>query len=324
MKKPMVTRIVMAFVILASLVAIAVFFVSFRDSSIEYAREEAVVFKGDSNTADNKDTDGDGLKDWEEVFWKTDPNNPDTDGDGTTDGDEIDLERNPKVAGPDDELFLHPAFESSSKGATTTTSKIGARIANDYLALKESGTPITPEITEQLVNSILESTEPVLVLSYREGDFNIDSDSSRQSLRAYADSLGRVFLDNTPDSYVNELFAAHRAVYHEDMTELEQIDIVIESYEKIDREILQMSVPALLIEEHTNVANSVKGLLSVIKTMRDMDKDMVSGIVALSDHPRYAFALEQSINALAEIMAENNISFEPGEAGYEITNINSN
>ena len=41
------------------------------------------------------DTDQDGLKDWEEVLWKTDPNNPDTDGDGVNDGDEVVQGRSP-------------------------------------------------------------------------------------------------------------------------------------------------------------------------------------------------------------------------------------
>ena len=52
----------------------------------------------------DKDTDGDGLKDWEELLWKTDPNKMDTDGDGTPDGEEINLGRNPLKAGPNDKI----------------------------------------------------------------------------------------------------------------------------------------------------------------------------------------------------------------------------
>ena len=40
-----------------------------------------------------KDSDNDGLKDWEEVLWKTDPNNPDSDGDGMNDNEEVLSER---------------------------------------------------------------------------------------------------------------------------------------------------------------------------------------------------------------------------------------
>lgn len=41
------------------------------------------------------DTDEDGLKDWEEVIYGTDPYNPDTDGDEISDGDEIAQGSNP-------------------------------------------------------------------------------------------------------------------------------------------------------------------------------------------------------------------------------------
>jgi len=43
----------------------------------------------------NRDSDGDGLKDWEEAIFHTDPHNPDTDGDGTPDGEEVRLGRDP-------------------------------------------------------------------------------------------------------------------------------------------------------------------------------------------------------------------------------------
>jgi len=43
----------------------------------------------------NQDSDADGLKDWEEALYHTDPHNPDTDGDGTPDGEEVKLGRDP-------------------------------------------------------------------------------------------------------------------------------------------------------------------------------------------------------------------------------------
>ena len=50
------------------------------------------------------DADGDGLPDWEEALWSTNPKKPDTDGDGTPDGEEVAVHRNPRKAGPSDSL----------------------------------------------------------------------------------------------------------------------------------------------------------------------------------------------------------------------------
>ena len=50
---------------------------------------------------DLEDRDGDGLLDYQEIMYITDPDNPDTDGDGLLDGDEINILTNPRVVDTD-------------------------------------------------------------------------------------------------------------------------------------------------------------------------------------------------------------------------------
>lgn len=50
------------------------------------------------------DPDGDGLKNWEEETYGTDPRNPDTDGDGYLDGEEVASGYNPTIPAPNDAL----------------------------------------------------------------------------------------------------------------------------------------------------------------------------------------------------------------------------
>jgi len=50
------------------------------------------------------DHDFDGLADWEEEIYKTDPNNPDTDGDGYLDGEEVASGFDPTKKAPNDKL----------------------------------------------------------------------------------------------------------------------------------------------------------------------------------------------------------------------------
>jgi len=72
-----------------------------------------------------KDSDNDGLKDWEEALWKTDPQNPDTDGDGTPDGKEVAEGRNPAIPGPDDYLpsVIPPLKNKKADGIVFNTGK---------------------------------------------------------------------------------------------------------------------------------------------------------------------------------------------------------
>ena len=93
------------------------------------------------------DSDNDGLKDWEETLWKTDPNNKDTDADGTTDGDEIATNRDPLTPGPNDksgkEVKIQPVAGKTDYmkefGVNTETEALGRKIYIDYLTLKKEG-----------------------------------------------------------------------------------------------------------------------------------------------------------------------------------------
>ncbi|KKT19005.1 MAG: Thrombospondin type 3 repeat superfamily protein [Parcubacteria group bacterium GW2011_GWB1_43_8] len=71
---------------------------------VAYKEKSPLVVAMDQTSQLDKDSDGDGLKDWEELLWKTDSNKADTDGDGTNDNEEITLNRNPLKAGPNDKI----------------------------------------------------------------------------------------------------------------------------------------------------------------------------------------------------------------------------
>lgn len=61
-----------------------------------------------------KDTDEDGLKDWEEQLYGTSPTLKDTDGDGTDDGQEVKEHRDPTKPGPDDTFNLKIDLQESA------------------------------------------------------------------------------------------------------------------------------------------------------------------------------------------------------------------
>lgn len=83
--------------------------------------------EGNASTTEIKDSDGDGLRDWEERLWITDIHNTDSDGDGTGDGEEVSLGRNPSKKAPGDvlsnseDIARAAIHESVSEGGGTIT-----------------------------------------------------------------------------------------------------------------------------------------------------------------------------------------------------------
>lgn len=75
-------------------------------STLDNVLDSLVFLKADcvsGNCSDPVDTDGDGLPDWQELEYGTDPDKADTDGDGYTDKEEIDTGYNPLGLGKSDD-----------------------------------------------------------------------------------------------------------------------------------------------------------------------------------------------------------------------------
>ena len=101
-----------------------------------------IVNQNPTQDSQSIDSDGDGLKDWEEQIYGTDPHNSDTDGDGTKDGDEITQGRDPLKPNtskdpntPNDFLTQKTSSISSpdQQGESNLTKKIAEVFTNEYL-----------------------------------------------------------------------------------------------------------------------------------------------------------------------------------------------
>ena len=144
----------------------------------------------------NKDSDKDGLKDWEEGLWSTDLNNPDTDGDGTNDGDEVDDNRNPNLPGPDDELnqgFVLQKKENNNENFEedlTATDLFSQNLFGEYLSLRGSGQHISDTAKSSLVTSVIEDTlDTEINKQYKISDLNIVEDNSAVALKKYGNDF---------------------------------------------------------------------------------------------------------------------------------------
>ncbi len=125
-------------------VAGALLYLSFGNTQKEVAAESDLSVVATQALLDyhfaDKDSDGDGLQDWEEGLWKTDPQNPDTDGDGTYDNEEILAQRDPLVAGPGDTIASTTAAAQLAAGTSSDlTRDLSRNFFGSYLELKTTG-----------------------------------------------------------------------------------------------------------------------------------------------------------------------------------------
>ncbi|MBI3273600.1 MAG: hypothetical protein HYZ69_00495 [Candidatus Colwellbacteria bacterium] len=279
-----------------------VFFYESRSTNNEVPKEQARSVAAQNNEAAvfaNKDTDGDGLKDWEEVLWHTDPNNPDTDGDGTKDNDEILAKRDPTKAGPSDELDALTKIDdpgsSMEKGKqeeqpNTLTNQLARDFSDAYLRRKFSGSGaidqndlsklLFSDLTEKLTKKNTDSPKVFFTAS----DFQIISDSSPTALRRYFNTIGKIFSRPRGVPNQNELQFTFDAISGKDGKNFEELFVYRDSYRAIVEDMKAVAVPEIMMPSHVYIANSFWRLSIIAERMSSFEKDPVAGIATLNDY----------------------------------------
>lgn len=240
-----------------------------------------------SNQNLNQDLDNDGLKDWEEILWKTEPNNSDTDGDGTNDGEEIKLGRNPLKPGPRDE-FESAALSKldAATAETTLTQKIGREFLSQYLVLKNRG-DLTSEQKDFIINSMLDKLSgPITENQYSKKDIKVLSDNSGKNIKNYINQLGKIF-GNFQDIQKGELLIFLEIANNENEENPQKIEELQKNrlvYEKSAKEILDLRTPSNYQNIHLGFINHFIAIAKIIAGMELIYKDSGQSISSLQNY----------------------------------------
>lgn len=270
---------------------------------------------GDFGQLVEKDSDGDGLKDWEEALWGTDPNNPDTDGDGAEDGEEIKLGRNPKIKGPNDELSDEEKRAVSETGTdTTATGAFSRGFFASFMTLKESG-DLTPENIQKLSDSIVENFTTTDASGFTANDLKISIDNSPANLKKYGNDMGAIFEEYLKLKLPDELTIVAGAISSGNREELQKLDQVILANKKLIEKHLAVDVPQKTSALHLKLVNHYQTITVAIESMKKMIDDPLTGTIAISRYKKELTPLNNTMTELKNFFINNNVSFGQTESG---------
>lgn len=219
---------------------------------------------------DPKDTDGDGLPDWQETIWGTDPNNPDTDGDGTSDGKEVNENRNPTIAGPDDKIL-------SDK-----------EIALQYVPQKTDPNSMTSILSKNLLLRLAQ-LEQANQYSSQTGDDLAKSlaDQALSDVQIPDKYPANIFLTfNSKDlskleNYKNQIISIQKNELVKIDPNKKDIDAIIAGFKNIAFQMSVMSVPQDLLAVHAKIANGYYIAAEALINLKMSDNDPVLGILSI-------------------------------------------
>jgi len=254
----------------------------------------------------NKDTDNDGLKDWEEKLYKTDPLNPDTDGDGYLDGEEINSGHNPLVKGPNDKQVFYPLPIGDKYNITDKLFSDFSSVAKSYVAQKDQYVKDHPEITDtpdymskipttalnemftraitendknwlDQANTLLEQLPEVFKTEISDKDIKISNDNSKEAIKSYFQTLAAYFKSSDFLLSENGLNLLKDALSRNEFTQIE--DLII----KTDNEIAilsDQSVPSSLSDIHKDSLKLIITTRNIFVSLRGSDSDPLKAVVA--------------------------------------------
>lgn len=243
---------------------------------------------------DTKDTDGDGLKDWEEQLRGTNPALADAALLGTS-------------TSPDTKTFE----------AKTLTQKFSVEFFDAFMRAHTAGKKLTPEEQQKLVDiSARKFAAENKTTLYTRADITILEASSDEAVRTYANAVGSVVAKYSPDKPLeNEAVILKKAVEADKPEMLADLAIIRDSYAGIVDDMLKVPVPAELATEHVNLINAFAAIRDDVTGMHSVFEDPMLSYIRLKRYPDDADGMVYAIEGIRAILEKKGMVFDSGDMG---------
>ncbi len=279
----------------------------------KYSDEETLLGKKVSKTVSESfiDSDNDGLRDWEEELFGTDPHNPDTDSDGYLDGEEVDSGHNPLVKAPGDKLSFNPLPLGEKYNITqkvldeeTMESILKAYItekgeyvmdhpeidsAESFIASTENSTidemakralaQAYPLLLEKAEGTISEIPE-VFDIEVKDRDINISGDNSPEAVSLYLTQISSILNSDVFFLQEQTFRALASAFENNNFSVLDRL--IRENDAKIEQAKL-ITVPSSWKEIHKQGLELTLLIRNIFVSFRDIEQDPLKAYIALKE-----------------------------------------
>jgi hypothetical protein len=248
------------------------------------------------------DSDDDGLSDWQEGLWGTDPEDPDSDGDGTEDGAEVAADRNPNEAGPGDQLATaNVSVQSSASQSVNLTTQTKRELLPQSLILaiaRENGEDVSDGDIERIAESVSGGINTQINL-YTADDLQIGEPASTPAeARAYVRQVITALNVETTGQQTNPLAIVAGALQNNEKGRLD-----FSSYIAIDQTIianlLAIAVPPAYTASHLQIVNSLQSEKVALEMLETVTADPVKGVVAVREYKAALADGEKAVETLA-------------------------
>ncbi len=239
-----------------------------------------------------KDTDEDGIPDWEEGLYGTDPTKKETT-QGVPDSTAI---ANLKASGENSSTGKNLGPENLTK-----TDQFSRDLFATVAATTQNGSldqTTADQITSSLADKV-QNSKPRKV--YLLADIEITNDNSAQAVKKYNDALDNILIKYPVKGSALEIL--QRFVVDEnnvDTTVLPELDPIIGQTNKIISALVKTNVPQYLAQQHLDFLNAMERVNENLSDIRLYDSDSIVALGGISQYDQNATDLASANNVLAD------------------------
>lgn len=285
------------------------------------ASDALFVFEGETPERDpilEQDTDADGLKDWEEVLLKTNPEVSDTDGDGKTDLVERDEQRALEQERQEEFVKSLNPKDDGNWNDLSFTDQVSRVFISEYLSLKKNGEPVTGADTIKIVQNLPQYTPPEKTQTlYTRSDILISTDSSTSALRSYGNAVGTVLAVPEGDVAPNELLVFQSFIETGDSEKLSQeMSSVVDRYTLVISGLKGLYVPAVLADKHLAIMNALLAVREDLLAFQQLGDDPFLALSAIETYNKNTTQRGIVFEEMRAALSDADIVFSETEPGH--------
>jgi hypothetical protein len=313
--------IIGSFILAVALVGGAYFLSSAHISSVNAASTDDAL-----RAYATQDSDGDGLPDWEEALFGTDPHKTDSKNLGMTDAQAVQSGKIALKVGQNASSTpsAGESLASTIPGQQAATSSMTAQFAqaffNNYISTRGSRPPTQAEAQQfvqgAVANLVQSGIRPDV---YTASSMHI-SGSGSASLQAYAAAMDQVLSSHSAAVAYDEITYFSDAAQKNDKSAVASLKAISSAYVSTAQAAATVSVPNEAAQAHLAFVNSMSRLGTTIDDLSGVQGDPIRALVALGNYTPDGSAFIKSLQAFGPVFAQDNlvITTGPGSRFYAL------
>lgn len=293
--KENITKNVIFIVVAILLVGGSFAFAEYRNKQAENIYVAPEIVSSTDKAAQDVDTDGDGLKDWEEVLIGTNPMDPKS---------------------KENKASSSPLVKDITKTAKELEpiDVVSREFFARYMELRQIGLSSDQASQKELVEKTVNGIKFNTAKEYTSKEILVRADNSKDSIKKYGNDIALVFKTYAVQSR-NEGVIAKDALQKKDPEILKELDPVIESYKNIVNGILKVESPQITSSMHLELLNGMNSALFVVQSLRKSGVDPIVGLQAASQYLPAGNKVLDAMKAIQSYLMYLGITYSASEPG---------